>query len=121
MSVPTAQLLSDRDRQFGDWGETITFREYTRTVDPQTQQVTEVEQETELLAIVGSELSSPTRQSSSRHLTDKISFLIKTEDLPTSNPAATSRIIYNGSEYDVLKFQLSARGLVYMLDCRKTS
>jgi len=120
MIISTAQLKIDRDRQFDDWGETVTFREYVRSVDPQTQQVTETETETQIAAIVGHVDSQPTAKSS-RHLTDTVSFLVKAEELPTSNPAVTSRVIHNGAEYDVLEFERSSQELVYTLRCRKTS
>lgn len=121
MQVPAAQLTADRDRQFDDWGETVTFRQITQTYDPQTQQVSEAKVDTQLVAIVGRAPAKPANGTAAQHLNFDISFLIKAEELPTSTPETTSRIVYAGGEYDVLKFHRSGGGLLYALDCRKTS
>ena len=119
MPIPSSQLATDRDRQFDDWGETITFRHFTETVDPETQEVTETQVDTALTAIPGLASSFPPKKTATRQLSDEIDFLIKAEDLPTTGPAPSSRIVYDGDEYDVLSFTLSAGGLVYALGCRK--
>ncbi len=120
MPIPSSQLTTDRDRQFDDWGETITFRYFTETVDPQTQQVTETQVDTTLTAIPGRASSTPLKSTATRQLSDEIDFLIKVEELPTTSPAApNSRIVHDGDEYDVLSFALSSDGTVYTLRCRK--
>ena len=121
MIVPAEMLKSDRDRQFDDWGETVIFREVTQTYDPQTQQVVEAFVDTSLTAIVGEGSSKPTAGSATQHLTEKLDFLIKAEELPTTNPTSTSRVVYNTQEYDVLKFHRSIHDIVYTLECRKTA
>ena len=121
MTIPAAMLTVDRDRQFDDWGVSITFRQVSQTYDPQTQQVAETIIDTPLTAIVGSAPSAPTAGTAARHLTDEIQFQIKSEDLPTSTPVPTSRIVYNATEYDIVSFTLSTNGLLYALECRKTS
>ena len=121
MTIPAAMLTVDRDRQFDDWGVSITFRQVSQTYDPPTQKVTETIIDTSLTAIVGGAPSSPTAGTAARHLSDEVHFQIKSEDLPTSTPVPTSRIVYNTTEYDIVGFTLSTNGLVYVLDCRKTS
>lgn len=121
MQISADQLAVDRDRQFDDWGETITFREVTQTYTPETQQVAEASVDTPITAIVGSGASTPSPGTAAQHFTDDISFLVRAEDLPTSSPTPTSRIVYNGTQYDILRFSLSAQNLIYTLLCRKTN
>ena len=121
MTIPQSILTADRDRQFDDWGVSITFRQISQTFDPQTQQVTEDVVDTPLTAIVGDAPSHPTAGTAALHLSDALRLQIKAEDLPTTSPTPVSRIVYNGTEYDVIAFNRSTGGLVYSLDCRKTS
>ena len=121
MLVPTALLQFDRDRQFDDWSQTVTFREVSQTYNTQTQQVVEAYTDTVLTAIVGENPAKPTPGTAIHDLNETIRFYIKAEDLPTAAPTTTSRMIYNSVEYDVLQFTLSPNGLVRTLDCRKTS
>lgn len=121
MPVSSTQLLDDRDRQFADWGETITFRQVTQTYNPGTQQVSEQATDTTITALVGTAPSQPTPGTAAQHLTDRIVVSIKTGDLPGPGPTSTDRIVYSGIEYDVLTFDLSVRNQVYVLECRRTS
>ena len=121
MTIPTTMLKNDRDRQFNDWGESIVFREVTQAYDSQTQKVVETFVDSNLTAIVGAMSSKPTAGTATQNLTEQIQFLIKSEELPTTAPTSTSRVVYNSREYDVLKFNKSIHDVVYSLDCRKTA
>lgn len=120
MTIPSAILTADRDRQFDDWGVAVTFRQVTQTFDPETGQASEDVVDSPLTALVGSAPFEPTPGTAARHLSEEISFQIKSEEMPTATPSPTSRIVYDGAEYDIVKFMLSPGGLVYTLDCRKT-
>lgn len=121
MQIPSTQLLADRDRQFADWGETITFRQVTQTYNSGTQQVSEQVTDTAVTALIGTAPSQPTPGTAAQHLGDQITVSIKAEDLPGSGPTSTDRIVRSGIEYDVLTFDLSVRNQVYMLECRRTT
>jgi len=121
MQIPSTQLLADRDRQFTDWGETITFRQVAQTYNPGTQQVSEAITDTTLTALIGTAPSQPTPGTAAQHLTDRISVSIKAEDLPGSGPTSTDRIVRSGIEYDVLTFEQSVGNQVYTLECRRTT
>lgn len=120
MQVPAEMLKEDRDRQFADWGQDAIFREVTQSYDPQTQQVVETLVDTNLQVIVGEGSFKPTVEAGAQHLTERISFLIKTEAFPTATPTTTSRIVYLGVEYDILKYFKTIHDVVYTLECRKT-
>ena len=120
MSAHNALLTADRDRRFADWGETVTFREVVQTYDPESGQVSEQTTDTSVTAIVGAAPSGPTPGTAGQHLTGEITFEIKAEELPTASPVTTSRIVYGGTEYDVVSYVLSGGGLTYTLRCRKT-
>ena len=120
MTLPTSMTTADRDRQFDDWGETITFRQVTQTFDTQTQQVSEQPTDTILTAVVGSAAAKPATNTAGRHLIEEIDFLIKAEELPGTSPVPDSRIIYKTVEYDVLSFTITDGGLTYTLQCRRT-
>ena len=119
MEIQTAQLLADRDRQFADWGETITFREVSQAYTPQTQHVAETYVDTELISVTGAGGSKPSPGTGGQHLSDQIVLLVRAEDLPTGSPTPTSRVVHRDVEYDVISFGLSSQNLTYTLTCRR--
>ena len=121
MTIPQTLLTADRDRQFDDWGVSITFRQVTQTYDTETQLVAEGLVDTPLTAIIGDAPSHPTTGTAALHLSDELRLQIKAEELPTTSPTPASRIVYNAIEYDVIAFHRSTGGLVYSLECRKTN
>lgn len=121
MTIPQTLLTADRDRQFDDWGVSITFRQVTQTFDTETQQVVEGLVDTPLTAIIGDAPSRLTAGTAAEHLTDALRVQIKAEELPTTSPTPVSRIVYNATEYDIIVFHQSTGGLVYSLECRKTN
>ncbi len=68
MTLPTSLTIADRDRQFDDWGQTVTFRQVTQRFDPQTQQVSEQLADTNLTAIVGSAPTKPAADTAGRNI-----------------------------------------------------
>lgn len=121
MPVPDDQLRADRDRQFADWAETITFRQVQQSFDPQTQQLAETHDDTELQAVVGHLPTKPTPGTARRHSSASISFLVKAEQLPADPPDMTSRIVYRGDEYELVATHRDSRGLLYTLDARRAA
>jgi hypothetical protein len=117
--IPLAQLREDRDQQFADWGETVTFRRVTATFDPEPQHVTESHDDTSIAAIVGPLENTPTRGTAARTLEGDLKLLVKAEELPAGARNCTSRIVRGGVEYDVVSFALSTCGLVETLTCRR--
>jgi hypothetical protein len=115
----SAQLLTDRDLWFADWGEAVTFREVAQTFDPETLQVAETHTDTALTAIVGEGRSRPAQGTAAQHLADELTVVIKAEELPTSDPAPHCRLLRGGVEYDVIAYERSAADLVYALRCRR--
>lgn len=119
MEIPETLITGDRDRLFADWGKTITFREVTETYNPETQKIVESFTDTTLTAVVSEGESTPTAGTGAQHLTGVLRFLIKAEELPTPAAESTSRVLYGGAEYDVLRFRQSIQELVSTLECRK--
>lgn len=119
MTVLSAQLLTDRDLWFADWGETVTFREVAGTFDPETLEVSESHTDTALTAIIGEGAAKPAFSTAGQHLTDDLTVVIKAEELPTDDPAPHCRIVRSGVEYDVVSFDRSAGDLVFALRCRR--
>ena len=119
MIVPQEQLRADRDRQFSDWSEMVTFRLVTTDYDPETQHVTETHDDSQLSAIIGPATNEPTRGTAARDLSGETTFLVKAEELPSGARNATSRIVAGGVEYDVVRFALSPCGLVETVTCRR--
>ncbi len=112
MTISSAILTTSRDRQFADWGQTITFRYFDAS---------ETQIDTSLTAIPGASLSKPPAERATRELSDEATFLIKSEELPTGSPTTNSRVVYSGTEYEIVSFDLSADGLIYTLSCRTTT
>lgn len=119
MIVPETLIREDRDRQFDDWGETVTYRRVAELFNPKTQQVSETPTDTSLTAIVLTEAGEMKVQQSTQHLKIDIAFLVKSEDLPTAEPTTHARVVYSGNEYDVIGFKELSRADTVMLGCRK--
>ena len=121
MSVSIEQVRADRDRLFADWGEAVVFRQVVQTFTPESQDVSEDVTDTEVTAVVGPNPSQPTGGTATQHLSERLTLLIKSEELPTVSPQTTSRIVRGDVEYDVLGFVLAACGAVFTLECRRRS
>lgn len=119
MIVPETLVREDRDRQFDDWGEMVTYRRVAESFDPKTQLVIETPTDTSLTAIVLQEAGEMKSPQSSQHLKIDIAFLVKIEDLPTAKPTIHTRIVYSGNEYDVIGFDNLPRADIVQLGCRK--
>ncbi len=119
MQFPAVIDLADRDRMWNDWAETITFRQVATNIDPATQQVSETVTDTPIAAIIGRSQSEPAAGTAAGTLAETIEAAVKVEDLPPGDPALTDRFVRQGVEYDVVRRDLSAGGLVVVLRGRR--
>ena len=116
--IPESTLAEDRDREFLDWGREVTYRRVTAVYDPGLQRVSETHADTLVTAIVGTGAAQPASEAAGQHLTGVVRFLVKSEDVPAGGPAVTDRIVVDGREYDVVRFELAGDGLTYAIDGR---
>ena len=119
MEIDNTLLLSDRDRQFDDWGETITFRKVSQTFDTQTGELIETYTDTELTAMVGTQPQSKTSGTACQHVSQQLYVQVKAEEVPANEPTTGSRLLRASKEYDILDSTLSAAQLVRTFVCRK--
>lgn len=118
MVVSDEVLKQDRDREFLDWGREVTYRHVTAVYDPGLQRVSETHADTLVTAIVGNGGAQLTHEAAGQHLTQSVRFLVKAEDVPAGGPAGIDRIVVDGREYDVARFELAGDELVYAIDGR---
>ena len=118
MVVPEERLKEDRDREFLDWGREVTYRRVTTVYDPGLQRVSETHADTLVTAIVGRGESEPAGETAGQHLTGVVHFLMKSEDVPAGGPSLTDRIVVDGREYDMVRFELAGDELVHAIDGR---
>ena len=118
MVVAEERLKEDRDREFLDWGRDAIYRRVTAVYDPGLQRVSETHADTLVTAIVGNGAAQAAREAAGQHLTQSVRFLVKAEDVPAGGPAVTDRIVVDGREYDVVRFELAGDALVFAIDGR---
>ena len=116
--VSDEALKEDRDREFLDWGREVTYRRVTAVYDPALQRVSETHADTLVTAIIGTGAGQPAREAAGQHLTELVRFLVKSQDAPAGGPVVTDRMVVDGREYDVVRFELAGDGLVYAMDAR---
>jgi hypothetical protein len=116
--VSDEALKEDRDREFLDWGREVTYRRVTAAYDPGPQRVSETHADALVTVIVGTGAGQPAREAAGQHLTELVRFLVKVEDVPTGGPGLTDRLVVDGREHEVVRFELASDGLVYAIDGR---
>ncbi len=103
MTIPSEQILADLDVMWTDWGTTIVIRQPMANYDPQTGTISETPSDLMLTALVGPEEVKPARGSERGHQHKKQTFVVRASDLPASIDLETSRVLFGGREYAIVR------------------
>lgn len=112
-------LRSHRDAHFDNWSREVSYVAQSRTVNYTTGAAT-VTGTTEALECVTRPVSdSQVAGSNGRYFVGDRLFELRTEDLPEDPPKTTSKLIFNGVNYQVISFERSASDVVTIILGRK--
>lgn len=115
--LPTL-IEDDLDICFLDWGTEITLRGVSQTFDPETQAISESFNDTTVQAIVGHSMMEPAKGTAQGAAVNEQTFFIRDADYPFSEEVNNARLVYGGTQYDILNATTSATDLK-MLECRR--
>ena len=119
MPIPAALPLADRDQLFRDWAVPVTFRQLTRTVDPDTASVITTPTDISLEAVPGPPASQSLPQTAARLTAADLRVLFRSEDFADSPPSPADHILLNGLEYEILRITHQPTLQTTSCDCRR--
>lgn len=117
--MPQNILEADLERQFADWGVTVTHQAVSVSFNALTLTTEETISETELSSLVTKDRSKFSAGTGEQFLDEQIQFTLRTGDLPMLSPGQLRRIVYDGQIYDVSGIDRPAGGAITTLSGRK--
>lgn len=118
-NVSDDMLKSHRDMFFSDWDRTITYVTQSRSVNYTTGVATITGSSDSLTCVTRPVSDRQVAGSNGRYFAGDRFFELRTEDLPEDPPSTSSKIIFNGVDYQIISFERSCSDIVTIILGRK--
>jgi hypothetical protein len=119
MEVPAEMIDADLERQFADWGVTVTHQLVSVSFDPETLTSSETLVETELTALASTNKAGAAAGTGGHYLDSQTAFTFRTSDLPAADAGQLRRLVFSEIVYDVIGADILETNRVTILRCRE--
>lgn len=115
----TDVVLSDRERGFADWGQTVVLRRVSQSFDPTTGTVAEMYDDQDVRAIVSdAELAVIVGTAGQAGRFDQM-FLVRSEDVEQESNLRVMRIVFGGRQHRIDDVDGWPQARLVLLKCNR--